>query len=104
VKEKWQADFLGNMNKNKFERKGKIMPVVFMKQEDYKFPTDEIFEVSIVNATGFSFLEAEFFRNYIGKEIDGPDGKKYMCHSIMKDVMTEKFYALCQELITEENI
>lgn len=80
------------------------MPVVFMKQEDYKFPTDEIFEIGIVNATGFSFLEAEFFRHYIGKEIDGPDGKKYICHSIMKDVMTDKFYALCQELIEQEAI
>lgn len=80
------------------------MPVVFMKQEDYKFPTDEIFEIGIVNATGFSFLEVEFFRDYIGKEIDGPDGKKYICHSIMKDVMTDKFYALCQELIEQETM
>ena len=84
------------------------MPVVFMKQEDYKFSTDEIFEIGVVHATGFSFLEAdleaEFFRDYIGKEIDGPDGKKYICHSIMKDVMTDKFYALCQELIEQEAI
>ena len=80
------------------------MPVVFMKQEDYRSPVDQIFEVGIVNATGFSFLEAEFFRNYIGSEIEGPDGKQYRVHSIMKDVMTEKFYALCQELIRPEEI
>jgi len=75
------------------------MPVVFMKQEEYKSPVDEIFEIGIVDATGFSFLEAEFFKEYIGKEIEGPDGKQYIIHSIMKDVFTEKFYALCQELI-----
>ena len=80
------------------------MPVVFMNQEDYQDPVDQIFEIGIVNATGFSFLEVEFFRNYVGKEIDGPDGKKYICHSIMKDVFTEKFYALCQELIQKEDL
>ena len=80
------------------------MPVVFMNQEDYRSPADQIFEIGIVNATGFSFLEAKFFGDYIGKEIDGPDGKKYICHSVMKDVMTEKFYALCQELIQQEDI
>ena len=80
------------------------MSVVFMKQENYKSPTDEIFEVGIVDATGFSFVESYFFRDYIGKEIDGPDGKKYIVNSIMRDVMTEKIYALCQEAIQQKDL
>lgn len=80
------------------------MSVVFMKQEDYKFPTDEIFEIGFVDTTDFSFVDNNFFNNYIGKEIDGPDNKKYIVHSIMKDVITEKIYALCQEAIQQEDL
>ena len=80
------------------------MSVVFMKQEDYQSPVDQIFEVGIVNATGFSIVESYFFRDYNGKEIDGPDGKRYKVHSIMRDVMTEKYYAICQEMIQQEDL
>lgn len=75
------------------------MSVVFMKQDEYKSPIDEIFEVGFSDAADISTLDTEFFSKYIGEEFETSDGKTFKVHSIMKDVLTEKFYALCQELI-----
>lgn len=77
------------------------MSAIFMNQDEYKSPVDEIFEIGIVDVADFSSLGTDFFSQYIGKEIDGPDGKQYIVHSVMKDVFTEKFYALCQELMQD---
>lgn len=77
------------------------MSVVFMKQDEYQSPIDEIFEIGIVDVADFSSADA-VFECYIGKEILGPDGKQYIIHSIMRDIMTNKLYAFCQELIQSQ--
>ena len=79
------------------------MSVVFMKQDEYKSPIDEIFEIGFEDTAGFfSATTEEFFGEYINKEIVGPDNRLYVIHSIMKDVLSAKFYAFCKELIEPE--
>lgn len=81
------------------------MSVVFMKQDEYQSPIDEIFEIGFENIAGFSsFSTDEFFGQYINKEIVGPDNKLYVIHSIMKDVLSAKFYAFCKELIDPQEL